>query len=104
MIGVKGSLRDTKILMDKVRVFLDSINLSLSAEKTKITNLNSDKCSFLGAKIGRARKYTFSRPAHNNILKRNSKAIRLEVSLERITNKLKESGFFKGRKPYPKMV
>lgn len=54
MIGVRGSYADTKSILAKVTAFYSGIGLTVNIEKTKITNLNSDKAVFLGANVFRS--------------------------------------------------
>lgn len=90
--------------MADVRKFLESIGLTLSEKKTKITNLNSSKAMFLGTYIKRASEHSYARTSHNNILKRNSKKLRLEAPIARILDKLKDADFIKGNEPCPKLA
>jgi len=80
------------------------MGLTLSETKTKITNLNTDKVLFLGTIIKRANEYSYSRSSHNNILKRNSKKIRMEAPIDRIVKKLHDADFMKNSKSCPKFV
>ena len=80
------------------------MGLTLSESKTKITNLNESQAMFLGTSIKRAREYSYARPSHNLMLRRNSKKLRLEAPITRIQKKLKDAGFIKFGKPYPKFV
>ena len=80
------------------------MGLTLSELKTKITNLNDSRAMFLGTSIKRAREYSYSRPSHNLMLRRNSKKLRLEAPITRIQKKLKDAGFIKFGKSYPKFI
>lgn len=80
------------------------MGLTLSESKTKVTNLNSGAALFLGTYIRRATEHSFTRSGHKNILKRNSRKIRLEAPLSRILGKLKDAGFIRNGVPSPKMV
>jgi group II intron reverse transcriptase/maturase len=104
IIGVKGTLEETKAILAKVKEFLSSIGLTLSESKTKITNLNISEALFLGTIIKRARRFSFSRPSHNHILRRNSKKLRLEAPIKRIIKKLHEADFMKNNDSCPKFV
>jgi hypothetical protein len=80
------------------------MGLKLSESKTKITNLNKSKALFLGTIIKRSNEFSYSRPSHNHILRRNSKKLRLEAPISIILNKLRDAGFMKNNKSNPKFV
>jgi group II intron reverse transcriptase/maturase len=49
IIGIRGSIADARIILDKVNLFLKSeLFLTLNSEKTLITNAKSDRAMFLG--------------------------------------------------------
>jgi hypothetical protein len=104
MIGIKGTLSETRYILNEVKNCLNDMGLTLSDTKTKITNINSSRALFLGTNIKRASEYSFARTSHNGILKRNAKHIRMEAPIERIMNKLKDAGFVKSNVPHPKTV
>lgn len=104
MIGVKGTFQEAETIKEKISNMLKDIGLELSPTKTKITNINSEKATFLGTDIIRAQEYTFARTAHNNHLKRNSKKLRFLAPISRIEKRLTEAGFMKEGNSYPKFV
>lgn len=104
MIGVKGTLLETKAILAKVKDYLEEIGLTLSETKTKITNLNTDAALFLGTTIRRAQEYSYTRPSHNNMLRRNSRKIRMEAPIPRILNKLHNADFMRNNESCPKLV
>ena len=104
IIGVRGSLQDAKYILNKVKGKLLEMGLILNENKTKITDITNDHALFLGVNIKRAKRYTFARPSHTGMLKRNSRHIRLEAPLHRVVATLKENNFIKSGKSYPKMV
>jgi hypothetical protein len=97
-------LEETKAILAKVKEFISSIGLTLSESKTKITNLNISEALFLGTIIKRARRFSFSRPSHNHVLRINSKKLRLEAPIKRIIKKLHEADFMKNNDSCPKFV
>jgi cob(I)alamin adenosyltransferase len=101
---VKGTLEETKVILTKVKNQLSAMGLTLSESKTKITNLNTESVLFLGTNIKRAKEFSYSKPKHNNILRRNSKKIRMEAPIQRIVNKLHNAEFMKNNKSSPKFV
>lgn len=104
IIGVKGTLEESKTILEKVRIVLASMGLTLSETKTKITNINKSNVLFLGTRIKRANEYSFSRPSHNRILRRNSKKLRLEAPIPRIISKLHNADFMRNNESNPKFV
>lgn len=54
LIGVWGGKSSATQLKDNIRIFLHSLKLELSVEKTLITNTRSDRAKFLGVYIKRA--------------------------------------------------
>jgi hypothetical protein len=104
VIGIKGTLEEAKSILQRVKVFLDSIDLNLSDSKTKITDISTSEALFLGTNIKRASQVSFSRPSHTRYLKRNSRKLRLEAPIRRILKKLQQANFLKGGKPSPKFV
>lgn len=104
IIGVKGTLSETKAIMVEIKNFLSFIGLTLSERKTKITNLNNSDALFLGTSIKRGNEHSYARTSHNNILKRNSKKLRMEAPIKRILDKLKNADFMKGNETQPKIV
>ena len=104
MIGIKGTLQEAEAIKEKVGNMLAGICLVLSPSKTKITNINSEKATFLGTDIIRAKEYTYARTYHNNYLKRNSKKLRLLAPIKRIEKKLSEASFMREGDSHPKFV
>jgi group II intron reverse transcriptase/maturase len=132
IIGIRGSLEDCKTILVQLRVFLkDNLKLSLSENKTLITNARQGKANFLGTRINRARQSTRQhtrqptrqptrhptrhptrQPTRHPTLnfslgscaRRINREIRLEVPLDRIHKKLNEVGFMKDRTPVPRFI
>lgn len=102
IIGIRGSLSETKLILDKVTAFCESIGLTISPTKTKITNLNKDRAKFLGVYITRSVHTKYSK--FKNIIRRGGLQLRFEVSIPEIMNKLKESSFMKNGKSHPKFI
>ena len=104
MIGIKGSLKDTELIYNKVKNFLKGIELELNVSKTRITNINKNSFRFLGTDIIRARHISYSKSQYTNSLKRNSRQLRFIAPISHIRNKLKEGGFIRNNKSYPKFI
>ena len=93
IIGIRGSRQEAVSVLEKVKEFCTSIDLTLSDSKTKLTCLNSDTVTFLGTEISRANQVNFSRLAAVHRLKGNKLGIRLEAPLGRIRKKLASGSF-----------
>lgn len=103
-MGIKGSLEETKDFLEKIDEKLASMGLALSKAKTKVTNLNTSKVTFLGTNIFRAREVSYSRKSDTSFLVRNSRKLRLEAPLKRILSKLHDTNFMENSKSTPKFV
>jgi hypothetical protein len=97
-------LEETREILNKVKILLESLGLNLSETKTKITNLNSSSALFLGTTIKRAQEYSFSKIGSSRFLRRNSKKVRLEAPITRILKKLHNAEFMSDNKAHPKFV
>jgi len=116
IIGIKGTYKESSVILEKIRVFLDgSLHLTLSPNKTKITNLNKDKALFLGANILRGQHTKFKRIKRvvslrdksrmiNKINQRTTKGLIFEAPLDRIKSKLTQAGFITYARPNPKTI
>lgn len=101
---MKGSKKDAEQMVTQLRRALSALGLILSPEKTKLTNINSKKVSFLGTNIHRSKAFSFSRVPSTSRKKRNPKRLRLEAPLGRVKAKLTEAGFLKRDKSHPKFI
>jgi len=103
IIGIRGSIADTKEILLKVTNFCTEIGLTISESKTKITNINTDKVVFLGVNIFRAKHIKYSRKS-SSAKQRQNLQLRMTASLDRIRSKLTMSNFIKYGKPYPRFL
>ena len=104
IIGISGSLEDCKTILVQLRVFLkDNLKLSLSENKTIITNARQGSAYFLGTRINNVRHQTlkYSIGTSTRKIKRE---IWLEVPLDRIHTKLNVLGFLKDKTPVPQFI
>lgn len=101
---MKGTLKEAEELLNKIDEKLVSMGLTLSKAKTKITNINSSRFTFLGTEISRAREFSYSRKSGTSFLVRNSRKLRLVAPLSRILTKLHETDFMAKNKSNPKFV
>jgi len=104
IVGIRGSLQDSKLILKKISVFCESIGLTVSPTKTKITNIQKDKGLFLGVELSRSRIHKFTRVKSSSSFRRVSKGLRLTVSLPYILKKLTSAGFIKINKPQPRYL
>jgi len=88
----------------KITEFCESIGLTVSPTKTKITNLQKDKGLFLGVELSRSRVHKFTRIKSTSSVRRESKGLRLTVNLPSVIKKLTSAGFIKNNKPQPKYL
>lgn len=104
IIGVRGSLEDTRMILNKVEKFFKfELFINLSLDKTLITDAKTSRTIFLGTSIGRAQHRSYSASGLGN-RKRNALEIRLEAPLDRINRKLTETGFMKNKVPIPRFL
>lgn len=104
IIGIRGTQKDTIEILEKVSNFCDSIGLTVSKTKTKITNLNNSKALFLGVELSRSNVTKFARERRSSSTKRVARKIRLTAPLDRIIKKLTETGFIVKQKPAPRFL
>jgi hypothetical protein len=101
IIGIIGTLEETRAILEKCRIFLSKeLGLTMNMEKSKITHFPSGKIEFLGAimKGSGHLKGSFIIPfKRNNALRMFSAPLnfRIEIPMEKILNKLVTAGFFK---------
>lgn len=104
IIGIRGTRHEAVEILEKVKEFCTSIELTLSDSKTKLTSLNRDSVFFLGTKISRANHVSFSRLDTVRRLKRNKLGIRLEAPMDRIRKKLGQASFISKGNSSPKFL
>ena len=97
IIAVNGSYTQTKEILKKVTDFCSEIGLIVSPDKTKITNTFKTHALFLGTHISHSRNLTLS--VHKGGFKqRNSGFLVLSTPMNRIYDKLRETGFMKNHR------
>ena len=113
VVGISGSLNFAKTIKEEIKDFLNNtLKLTLSEEKTKISHLESEKVKYLGFLISRRkRRYTESqrstvKSGKTKINRRPSYAsVIVEAPIDTLINKLVEQGYaWKGDKPQPRAV
>ena len=104
IIGIRGTRQEAIGVLEKVKEFCTSIDLTLSDSKTKLTSLNRDSILFLGIKISRSSHTSFSRLGTIRRLKRNKLGVRLEAPMDRIRKKLTQASFMSDGKSSPKFL
>lgn len=97
IIGIAGPKKLAEEIKDEVKVFLESLSLTLGLEKTKITDIRKDLAYFLGHKIGIDTKIKYSKvPPYKQkpYLKRTTgKLVYITAPIENMISKLKDKSF-----------
>jgi group II intron reverse transcriptase/maturase len=104
IIGIKGSHTEAIFILNRIKIFLESIHLKLSETKTKLTDLKRGKILFLGVIIKKANHTKYVRLVKTSSMKWNPRRLRFEAPLNLIYHKLNEAGFMKWNKSHPKFV
>lgn len=102
LIGIRGSKDDAIEIKNSIAKFLDSIDLTLSEEKSKISNLNTDFVKFLGVMLTRSSHTKYFK--NKSILQRTSMKLRLLAPLDDIKEGLTLNKFLAEGKTSPKFV
>lgn len=103
VIGVRGSREDCNFILSEVRIFLqEKLKLSLSEDKTKITNSKHEVATFLSVNIRMFKTLHYRRVKGRST--RTADALRLTAPIDKIVNKLKTNGFMKEEIPAPKFI
>lgn len=105
LIGVIGSHKLAEEIKDKAGEFLkEKLALTLSQEKTKITNARTEEAEFLGYRIrkGRGRdtqKVTVSTNGSGRLFKRRSTGMEvvLKAPIDKLIKRLSQKGFCDGK-------
>nr|QTG38659.1 hypothetical protein [Ganoderma sp. TQC-2021a] len=103
IVGIRGSLEETRNILNKIDSKLSELGLTLSQEKTKIANINNEKVLFLGTLISRSKHRRFTM-MNVGTTRRLGLGIRLEAPLDRVRRKLTDAGFIKEGIPSPKFI
>ena len=94
IVAINGSYNQAVEIWNKIKKFCDTeLGLSMSDEKTKITNAYKDHVLFLGTHIRHTKVYTYS--LRGGILQRNRRGLILTAPMPRIMKKFKEVGYTK---------
>lgn len=104
LVGVTGSHQLAQEIKDRIKAFLaEKLHLTLSEEKTKITNARTEEAAFLGYRIRKGRgansqKQKTSRNASARSFKRRSTGMEivLKAPMSEVLNRLKQRGFCNG--------
>ena len=105
MVGIRGSKNDALRIKEQISQFLDGIGLTLSENKTKISNMETDLIKFLGVVMTRSThvKY-FNTPNAKDILQRTSLKVRITAPLNDIRAKLTQNKFMQKGRSHPKFI
>jgi len=105
MIGLRGSKNDAMVIKEKISQFLDGIGLTLSENKTKVSNMETDHIKFLGVMMTRsAHVKHFQTPNSRDILQRASLKVRVTAPMDDLRAKLSQNKFMSKGRSHPKFV
>jgi group II intron reverse transcriptase/maturase len=105
IIGIRGSKEDAERLKDLIKDYLMGLGLTLSLDKTKISNMSEDYIKFLGiCMIRQSHVKFFGSPNKNHVIQRTSQKMRIEAPLDDIRKKLHTVGILKHNRPYPRNI
>jgi group II intron reverse transcriptase/maturase len=104
IIGVRGNLKETQEILKIVSDFCTSIGLTVTQQKTKITNLSTSRALFLGVEISRSNKIKFSKVKSSSSTKRLGFKLRMTAPIARIIKKLTDTGFIVKNEPAPRFL
>jgi len=101
VVGVIGSKQLAGEIKDKIGQFLkDRLKLTLSEEKTKITNARTEEAEFLGFRVrlgksDKLQKQSFSTNASGRLFKRRSTGMQivLKAPVDKLIKRLSQKGF-----------
>lgn len=94
IVAINGTRNKAQECLERIKKFcLEELGLTVSEEKTKITNSYTDQILFLGVNIRHSLIQTVSR--HRGVLRRNPKALLLTAPMNRIKAKFKSVGFIR---------
>lgn len=104
LVGITGSHELAQEIKDRMKAFLaETLHLTLSEEKTKVTNARSEEAAFLGYRIRKGRgansqKHTTSRNASERPFKRRSTGMEivLKAPMSDVIDRLKQRGLCDG--------
>lgn len=104
IIGVRGNLKETQEILKIVSDFCTSIGLTVTQQKTKITNLSTSRALFLGVEISRSNKIKFSKVKSSSSTKRLGFKLRMTAPIAIIIKKLTDTGFIVKNEPAPRFL
>ena len=82
IIGIIGSKDDATRLKESIKNFLGKLGLTLSEEKTKISNMSEDYIKFLGICMTRqSHVKSFGSTRKSHVIQRTSRKMRIEAPL-----------------------
>nr|YP_010183843.1 hypothetical protein LI437_mgp26 [Coccidioides posadasii]QVG61966.1 hypothetical protein [Coccidioides posadasii] len=103
IIGIRGSKIEATVIKQLIAEFLNSIGLTLSEEKTKISNFSTDEIKFLGVIMTRSDHINYYK-TKTNTTQRGSLKMRLLAPMVDIRNKLKLNKFIDSDRANPKFI
>jgi group II intron reverse transcriptase/maturase len=104
VIGIRGSKSDAENIKEEIKTFLESIDLTLSDSKTKITNFATEYIKFLGVSLKRSNVTKYMENEKKGVTQRQSLKMRIILPKNDIRKKLTNAGFIVDDKPRPRFV
>jgi len=93
VVGIRGSLNLAKTIKEEIIDFLkNTLKLTLSEEKTKISHLDSEKVKYLGFLISR-RKRRYTEYQLSTVKSGKGQRLIIEAPIDTLINKLVEQGY-----------
>lgn len=103
ILGVRGSYREAKFIMERIKLFLHSkLKLTLAEDKTLITHAATQKAFFLSVYVFKARHRTYRKDKGKTV--RNTLEIRMEAPIQKVVDKLTKANFVRNKKSWPKFI
>lgn len=97
---MKGSREDAKKIKLIIASFLkEKLNLELSIEKTKITNIHKEKAQFLGFEIYKQTNPLIRKTSKQSLIPQRFNNIQVHPDVQRLENRFKLKKFLIGGKP-----
>nr|AYE93252.1 hypothetical protein C0995_000101 [Termitomyces sp.] len=105
IIGIRGSNKDAIEIKNLIYNYLKSIDLTLSDEKTKITNLDTDSIRFLGIEMTRSSHIKYhGTPNKREVIQRSPMRLRILAPMNDIKAKLAINKFIVKSRAAPKFI
>lgn len=90
-------------IKEKISKFLwDNLELELSPEKTKVTNVKEEKVNFLGFSMTLGNKYRILKLGSGKIQRTTGRKLTIGIDTDRLNSRFEQKKFVKNNKPHRK--